>query len=196
VTKDDKPPWDAPPDVMAKWVIAQLDEVDANWRSEAYAKAAEWLQADRPGQDLEDDPKRLDRLWLSRALEAYDRGDPGPLRKMLYHEVVDRFRPPKRKVGERSFPKRDEAKERVVWQAMVDVRRIRDLWRRHFPEEGQKKRRGLVKAEEISARRHAKSYPRRDSSEDLDEFEAVEASYQELLAAIEEKMKRKPGKPK
>jgi hypothetical protein len=143
------PPWKATDKfqqrAMVEWVIAQLDDQDAEAGMRQYElDAARDYYAPLPEEEQQ-------RLWFEVAVRRARSGNAGLLRG-LYPEIAEFIQPPKRKQGRRrSYPRRDFGR---YWASMIadDIRRVRELWQVNY--DGKWKRRGLrPTAEEIVAER-------------------------------------------
>jgi hypothetical protein len=145
------PPWDASADVWTKWVIDQLNAVDVKRAEQALAEHYEHeaqggLDAFIAVAEELGDIEPL-REWLSKILPMLAR-TPEMAQGLKY--VAENFvHLPKRRVGQRY---RKTFRDTAVDDAVGDVKRIRDLWRQHYP--GRRNKPPHVSATAIAAERH------------------------------------------
>jgi hypothetical protein len=150
-----KPPWDAPPAVMTKWVNEQLDRIKLAELEEAF----QW--ANTP--EVQEVVIHYDAGW-GEEIQAAMYGDLTPIRKRLVTlarnpeeaaaltNIVQQyvhFPPPQR--GGRGKRRLSTLPHPRVVRAVADVERIITLWREEYK---RKNRSDLVTAEQIAAERN------------------------------------------
>jgi hypothetical protein len=151
------PPWQATDkrerDQMKEWVIAQLNDQDAEAGMRQHElDAARDYHAPLPEEEQQ-------RLWFDKVIRKARRGDVRALRVLgwmvsqIDPRIAEFIQPLKRVRGRRrSYPRRSF---RRFWAIMIvdDVRRVRELWQAKYHK--WKRRRGLrpTAAEIIAERR-------------------------------------------
>jgi hypothetical protein len=144
---DWKPPWSARSELereqMRTWVNRELNRLPD--------ELERWRASDEYKTGLDERSKRYD-AWLADhgpEIESAEAGNIEPLRAALPH-LAKFLHPPKRRQGERSFPKFKDTLR--VSAACDDVDRIRALWKQHYGRKNRHAEDG-PSAEEIAAER-------------------------------------------